>query len=196
MKKLYILFFLTIGFLANAQIINFPDANLKAKLLSANSSNSIAQDLLGNYIRIDTNLDGNIQLSEALNVSYLDISFSNIYSLEGIQNFLNLIFFDCSNNQLTMFNAQGLTNLQYLYCFDNQITSLNVQGLTNLTSLLCGFNRLPSLNIQGLTNLSILDCGYNQLTSLNLKSLPGLENVELRLNKISNLKFKVRSKIY
>ena len=83
MKKLYILFFLTIGFLANAQIINFPDANLKAKLLSANSSNSIAQDLLGNYIRIDTNLDGNIQLSEALNVSYLDISFSNIYSLEG-----------------------------------------------------------------------------------------------------------------
>ena len=41
MKKLYTLLFLVYGFIANAQIVNIPDANFKAKLLSANASNQV-----------------------------------------------------------------------------------------------------------------------------------------------------------
>ena len=56
MKKIY---FLLLAFAiftsANAQIINFPDANFKAKLLAASSSNTIATNLSGAYFRIDVN---------------------------------------------------------------------------------------------------------------------------------------------
>ena len=42
MKKLYTLLFLVYGFITNAQIVNIPDANFKAKLLSASASNGVA----------------------------------------------------------------------------------------------------------------------------------------------------------
>ncbi len=67
MKKIYFLllafsFFTT----ANSQIVNIPDANFKAKLLTANTTNTIAKNLFKNYIKIDVNNDGQIQESEAI----------------------------------------------------------------------------------------------------------------------------------
>ena len=91
MKKLYFLFFLTIGFLANAQIINFPDQELTSRLLSASPSNTIAQDLSGNYFKIDANNNGAIENNEALNVSYLDIDSYSTYDQNGLPVFKNRI---------------------------------------------------------------------------------------------------------
>ena len=42
MKKFYFLFCLVFSFNAIAQIVNIPDANFKAKLLSASVNNGIA----------------------------------------------------------------------------------------------------------------------------------------------------------
>ena len=72
MKKIYFVFvaFFTI-FISNAQIINFPDANFKAKLLSASTSNSIAKNAAGTSIKIDANNNGQIEQSEALLVHKL-----------------------------------------------------------------------------------------------------------------------------
>ena len=77
MKKLYFLFFLMINFLANAQIINFPDANFKAKLLSASPSNGVARDINGAYFKIDTNNNNEIEYTEAEDVYELNISNLN-----------------------------------------------------------------------------------------------------------------------
>ena len=98
MKKLYFLFFLTIGFLGNAQIINFPDIEFKNKLLSANPTVSIAKDVNSNNIKIDSNNNNEIEVAEALAVYYLDINnvglnptLNNyITNLSGLENFLNL----------------------------------------------------------------------------------------------------------
>ncbi|MFN7014730.1 MAG: T9SS C-terminal target domain-containing protein, partial [Bacteroidia bacterium] len=98
MKKLYFLFFLTIGFFANAQIVNIPDANFKATLLSANSSNIIARNLAGYYFTIDSNNDGEIQIIEAQQVKQLNIANKNISNLTGIEAFINLDDLGCSNN--------------------------------------------------------------------------------------------------
>ena len=65
MKKLY---FVLIGLLVfsgvEAQIINFTNPNFKSELLMASTYNGIAHDLNGNNVKIDTNSDGEIQLSE------------------------------------------------------------------------------------------------------------------------------------
>ena len=194
MRKLYILFFLTIGFLGNAQIVNIPNANFKAKLLSASSINPIASSVIpdynGNvssYNSIDSNGDGEIQVSEAEAIKWLDISTSNSTNITGIEAFINLEFLDCNYNYMNSLNVQGLVNLKYLDCGQNNLTTLNVQGLTNLVNLYCYNNRLTSLNIQGLTNLVNLYCNNNQITSLNIQGLSNLDSLSCGYNQLVSL---------
>ena len=141
MKKLYILFFLTIGFLGNAQIVNIPDATFKTKLLAASPSNTIAKNLLGAYFKIDSNNDGQIQVSEASQVLSIDLTTYSgaASSLEGITNFTNLETLNCNGQVLTTLDLQGLTSLKYLDCAYNDLTSLNVQGLINLETFITMF---------------------------------------------------------
>lgn len=74
MKK-YTLLFLFFSLVNYSQTINFSDANLKTKLLSSSTASDVAKDSNGNNIKIDHfNSDGEIQLSEALNVYKLDVS--------------------------------------------------------------------------------------------------------------------------
>ena len=73
MRKLYFsLWALFFFFVTNAQSVNIPDANFKAKLVIANSSNQGAStetpnvDGNGNtFTSIDTNSDSEIQVSVA-----------------------------------------------------------------------------------------------------------------------------------
>jgi Leucine-rich repeat (LRR) protein len=203
MKKLY---FVLIGFLVfgsvNAQIINIPDANFKVKLLSASASNVIAKDLNGNYFKIDSNNDGNIQVSEALQVSYLNVSntsnsISNISDVTGIEYFINLYYLDCSFNFLiSSINVNGLSNLQYLDCDFNQLSSLDVIGLTNLNQLDCNYNQLSSLDVSGLTNLSILRCSFNQLSSLNLSGLNNITYLDCNFNQLPSINVSGLTNLY
>lgn len=221
MKKIYFLFFLTIGFLTNAQIINIPDATFKAKLLSANSSNNIASTEnisntggVTNFTSIDTNNDGEIQISEALLIKYLNVgpdqsSNSNISNLIGIEAFINLEALYCNNGKLTNLDVSDLTNLkrlkcngnfflaslnlsnlinlEYLDCSTNQLTNLNVSDLINLKELNCSFHQITSLNLSNLTNLTDIDCGFGNITSLNLTNVINLENLDFRTNLVDNL---------
>ncbi|MCZ8197699.1 MAG: T9SS type A sorting domain-containing protein [Flavobacterium sp.] len=209
MKKFYFTL-VTFLFLAvvNAQIVNIPDPVFKAKLLAASPfsfGNQIASSqtpvynsstdswTVSSYIKIDTNNDGEIQVSEAQTIKFLRVggnglgNLGNITNLEGIASFTNVIYLYCSSNALTSLNVQGLTNLQTLNCTDNQLTSLNVQGLTNLKDLRCGGNQLTSLNVQGLTNLQRLYCSDNQLTSLNIQGLTNLRTLDCNYNQLTSL---------
>ncbi len=198
MKKLYFLFFLTIGFLANAQIVNIPDANFKAKLLSSSPSNQIAStsSLVYNsmngtwgvysYNVIDSNNDGEIQVSEAQAIKWLDVSNSNISNISGIEAFINLEHLSCLSNQLTSINIQNLTNLVQFNCSNNQLTSLNLQSLTNLKSVWCSDNQISNLNLQGLLNLRLLNANNNQLTQINIEDLESLEILFIQNNLLTN----------
>src|SRR4051812_42783558 len=124
MKKRY--FFLAaifIGCLAHAQTISIPDPIFKAKLLSADTNVDIARNNFGSYIKIDTNNDGEIQLSEALQVFRLTATYGTISDMTGIQSFTNLRQLYCENNQLGSLNVTPLINLELLHCQRNQLIS-------------------------------------------------------------------------
>lgn len=169
MKKL-LLTLLLCGLFANAQTITFTDANFKAKLLTASPSNSIATNLNGNGIKIDSNNDGQIQQSEALQVSTLDVSSSNISNLNEIQYFTNIKQIRCKNNQIANINLSNNTLLTFLNCQNNQIANLNVNNNLALTFLECHNNQLSSLNVSNNVALNYLDCSSNPLTNLNVDS--------------------------
>jgi hypothetical protein len=174
MKKLYFLFFLTIGFLANSQIINFTDVNFKAKLLEASSSNQIARDINGAYFKIDTNNNNEIEYTEAEDVYELNIS--NLSSIQSVK-----------ISDIT--GLSHFSNLRKFYCIDNLLTNLDLTSFTNLLAINCGFNQLTSLNISGLNQLEFLSCESNQIINLDLSNKPSLATLYCEANNISNLNF-------
>lgn len=195
MKKLQLLLAFLIPFYFQAQIVNIPDANFKARLLQASPYNSIASTetpdqngAVNSYNSIDTNGDGEIQVSEAQLIKYLYLapSFGSITSLEGINSFTNLQSLAYSYSQ-TSLDVSGLTNLKYLQCHSSNLQNLNVTGLINLRRLNCQYNQLSSLNISGLTSLEYLDCSYNQLTSLVVNNLTNLTYLNCQNNQLSSL---------
>ncbi|GHC45204.1 T9SS type A sorting domain-containing protein [Ulvibacter litoralis] len=193
MKKLLLLLVLVTGF-ANAQIVNIPDANFKAKLIS---------------LGIDTNTDGEIQETEAAAVMpMLNVSSSLIADLEGIQFFTNITSLICNNNQLSTLDVSSNTNLNFVNCSSNDLTSLDVSANVNLTNLLANNNNLTSLsllnhpnledlwvanndltslNISGCTGLKELLCGENELTTLNVSANVLLEDLQCGTNNLSSL---------
>ncbi len=188
MKKYYFAFVAFCFFsLANGQIINFPDSNFKAKLLAASSSNNTAKNLQGLSFKIDANNDGEIQQVEALMVSRLNVSFTNIIDLTGIEYFSALQNLNCDTNKLTSLDVTSCTNLTILNCKNNYLISLNITGLTYLQTVNCSDNYISSLNANGLVALQTLDCQSNQLTNLNVSGLTSLKDLNCKINQLSSL---------
>ncbi len=202
--KAHLLLFIPIFFLstASAQIINFSDANFKAKLLQANSSNTIAstdtpnsQGVVNVYHTIDTNNDGEIQEVEANAIKYLSITLSDIVNLEGISFFENLEALRCGGNQLVSLDLDGLTSLRYLDCIYNELSSIDVSDLSALEILNCKYNLLTSVDISGLTNLQTYDCSGNQLTTIDSNGLTNLQNLDCNSNQLTSINLGVQQNL-
>jgi len=162
---------------AQEQIVNIPDPNFKNALLEHY------------YPKIDTNNDGEIQLSEAKNPSIytLNIYSKNIEDLTGIEAFVNLRNLNCSDNKLTNLDISKNTFLTELGCSNNQLTNLDLSKNTHLIHIYCSYNELTSLDLSKNTHLRDISCGYNKLTSLDLSKNAFLQHFSCEQNQLTNL---------
>jgi len=171
MRKIYFLFILVFfTTVVKAQIVNIPDANFKNALV-----NDPVYDLYCNgkiMIDVDTNDDGEIQVSEAEAVECLRISNKNINSLEGIQSFINLTVLDCFNNNLVNIDISQNTALLSIDCQFTHLESLDVTNNPNLYRILCYSNNLTELDLTQNTDLRTLDCHNNHITELDVTQIP------------------------
>lgn len=184
--SLLLLFLLTTT--VKAQIVNIPDANFKAKLLQAdaNSANHYAQDLSGNWVKIDLNGNNEIEISEALSIGRLEIK-GLISDLTGIEFFTNLRSLDCGHSNLSNLNLSNNTALTQLNCGFNQLTNLNLSSNTALTQLNCEYNELTSLDVSNNLVLTQLNCSVNKISSLNLINNTLLTNLDCSHNQLTSL---------
>lgn len=199
MKTRLLLLFTFLSFIfSNAQIVNIPDANFKARLLASTPTGNIASTqtpdsdgYVTTYHKIDTNNDGEIQVSEALLIKYLSLYMGTtqgpITNLTGISSFANLKVLRCNNQQIAVFDPSNLTNLTHLYCSNNYISNLNVTTSPNLKYLECYANNMTNLNITGLSNMEHLDCSSNQIASLNLANFTSLQMLSAYNNHLTSL---------
>lgn len=169
-------------------IVNIPDSNFKAKLLSASPTNHVAYSG-GSYVKIDINNDLEIQFSEVAAIDSLNVSYANISDMTGIAAFTTLKRLDCSNNDINIFDATTNPTLIDLFCNSNTMTSLTVNGLSNLKKLFCYQNQITTLNLIGVNNLEYLNCFSNQIASLNVSNLNLLKEFNCESNGMNTITF-------
>ncbi|KQB42262.1 leucine-rich repeat domain-containing protein [Flavobacterium aquidurense] len=214
MKKIYFLV-LALSFFNGlyAQIISIPDTNFKDKLLSSALYSDIAKDLNGNKIKIDSNGNGEIEISEAEKISELylneNVVIKRIASLTGILYFKNLKKITLEygnlstldlagldnletlsiegNQQLKSINLSGLNNLKILDLYGCKLTTLDLSTLSNLENLDCTGCRLTNIDVSDSFNLKTLNCSYNLFTSLSIAGLSKLNNLVCSNNPITDL---------
>ena len=172
MKKYIILLTLCFSVCSFAQIVIIPDANFKAKLIA---------------LGVDTNNDNDIDQGEAIAINNLDVSFSNISSLVGIEEFVNLQILNCQNNLLTTLDISQNVNLITVNCVENQLTSIDLSQNSNLQTFYCNTNQLTSLDLTQNPNLVNLFCKDNQLNSLNISQNQNLQSLNCSNNLLSTI---------
>ncbi|MEM5565141.1 T9SS type A sorting domain-containing protein [Psychroserpens sp. AS72] len=186
MKKVIFFIFVIITISANSQIINFDDPNFKDLLLTTDIEDSIAMNSDNIAIIIDTNGDGEIEVSEAALVDELFIPInSNISSLVGVEFFTNLTQLSCLYNELTQLDVSTLNNLNSLALQHNQLLQLDVSMLENLTYLSVFDNQLTTLNIN--PQLEYLNCNDNNIDSIDFIQSSSLTELFCTNNNLSEL---------
>ncbi|MDO4224541.1 MAG: hypothetical protein Q4C75_01440, partial [Bergeyella zoohelcum] len=119
---------------ADTDNVNIPDTNFKKKLVE----NTV----------INTNGDAEISYGEAKEYKEaLDVSFSNISDITGIEAFINITSLNLNNNQLKSLDLSKNIELVDLWCSNNQLTSLNLGGNFVLSRVYCSNNQLTSLDL-------------------------------------------------
>lgn len=170
---LSILFLATL--ISSAQIVNIPDANLKNKLLNHDPV-------------IDTNGDGEIQVSEAnVYTGTIDVSgagANGIIDITGLEAFVNVNVIDLELNDLSSADFSEMTNLETLILSQNNFTNDgSLQLPTSLQKLFLEYSNLQgTFTLSGLPNLITLYLAYNDITGVDLSGLNNLEELYLYQN--------------
>lgn len=194
---LYMLFLTPLKYIS--QNINIPDPTFKLFLTSqvgGASSDFVAKNLSGNYTDVDLNQDGEIQISEAQQISYLMVYgqytpfSSKIASLKGIEYFINLDTLLCHQHKIDSLDISPLVNLKRLLCDGNGMKYLKTSGAANLLVLSASFNQLSVLDLSQNDSLQHVDCNSNILTILNVDSLINLGNLQFNDNQIQTINLK------
>ncbi|RZJ30370.1 MAG: hypothetical protein EOO48_05160, partial [Flavobacterium sp.] len=156
MKNYYFLLMLALSLSSSqAQNVTIPDPAFKAKLLAYSPA-------------IDTNGDGEIQVSEAAAVTTLSFGQSNLGNVIGIEAFTNL-------ENLT-FGA---------YC--SITAAVDLSGMSSIKSI--GFHKcsMPSINLSGLTGLENFSMGYVNISFTNLDTSANLKYISFYNSNIASI---------
>lgn len=163
-KKIFSFILLNIFTISFSQNVNIPDSYFKELLVWINANNYYAKDLNGQYTKIDINGDGEIQVSEAENISYLSTAYEfNLTDITGIEAFKNL----------TELNIEQTTKLKNL-ALSNNTKLKKIKGLYN--------QALESIDIKNCVLLEDLDLLSTKINLINLSQNINLKNLVITGN--------------
>ena len=133
---------------------------------------------------------------DVADIEEVNVDYSNLTSLRGIEYFKKLTDLHCDNNQLTSLDISKNSRLKTLLCINNQLTSLDISKNLQLTVLYCDKNQLTSLDVSKNSQLFILSCYDNQLKSLDLSENSKLGRLYCDNNQLTSLDVSKNSQLY
>jgi len=177
MKKINLFLLLTLFSLgSNAQIVNIPDPVFKNYLVSALCT-SFSAITFAPSDDVDTNNDGEIQVSEALAVTVLHISGVDNIDLTGIAAFSNLKFVYMNEVVNLAVDLSGNPSVEWIEMHTGTFTAFNLSGLANLKMFNTAFCHFPVIDFSSLTGLETFSIWQGSIPALELSNLPILKDV-------------------
>ena len=183
MKKI-LFFWLSLGTLTlGAQTVVITDAVLKNKLVSTSCADFNDDGIYDGDV--DTNNDGEIQVSEAQVVLRLKLNNTSLPSpnaftdATGLNAFTACRELNVAFNQITQFDAV-MPALEILKINNNALNTLTLNGLGFLNDLDCSQNNLNALDLQPVALLESLRADFNPLGTVNLEFTPALSFLSLQ----------------
>lgn len=182
MKKitLFLLFCLAT---AQAQVVNFPDAAFRNKLLTDNFCAFNSADV---PLVVDANGNGDIEMSELAPIAKLYIENSGIVDLTGIQAFVNLKFLDADDNNIaSLAPINGLLQLEDLSADRNALGVEVLQNLPALRNFSAIESTMTSFTADGLPSLEVLIVMSSPvLTTVFVNNMPALTGIATEMSPV------------
>ena len=126
----------------------------------------------------DSNRNGILEWDERKDVRNVKCENSDIYSIEGIQYFPNIIGLWCLNNHISNWDLSENKKLVGIWCSHNDFTSLDFTGLHDLEWVYCFNCKLTSINFKDNPKLAYVECNANpDLKELDVSKNTQLENL-------------------
>lgn len=156
-----------------------PDAKFEDKLIAL----GIDQD----------GKNGKVATESIASLTSLDVSFSSISDLTGIQDFINLKKLTCRGNssfsiggdgKLTTLDLSKNVQLTDLDLYGNQINSLDISQNILLTQLNVQGNKLIKIDVSKNVALTSINCSFNLLTTLDVSKNISLSYLECNSNQL------------
>jgi Secretion system C-terminal sorting domain len=166
MKKTVIICILwsaVLPFISTAQIVAIPDSYFKNALLNHNPP-------------IDTNIDGEIQLSEAeAFTGTIDINATSgdpgqISDLTGIQAFINIEELLCGYHKISQIDLSANGKLRYLSASGNPLDHIDFSHNYNLQAFQCNNCLLTELHLESNVNFRNLFLQDNPIAFIDLRN--------------------------
>tara|TARA_Y100000589_G_C27186341_1_gene642840 strand:- start:1141 stop:3294 length:2154 start_codon:yes stop_codon:yes gene_type:complete len=136
----------------NFQKSYVPDDNFELALISYGLDNGA--------------IDDSVYTAYISNIDSLDVSNENIFDLTGIENFLDLSYLNCSNNQLKFLDLNQNTNLSALFSQNNNLGCLYLKNGNN-------YNMSSNFNVTGNINLGCIEVDDTLWSTSNWTVLGG-----------------------
>ena len=168
--------------IAFGQHTPIPDSIFEQKLIDLGyDTTHDGQVLTANIVNIDSlNLDGTFMGPPGpLNNKIIDLS--------GIEDFLALVYLNCSDNLISFLDLNQNIALENLNCESNNILNLELNQVSNLYKLNCSYNQISYLDMSQNISLIELNCSNNQISYLDLAQNNLLTNLNCQNNQLSYL---------
>ena len=111
-----------------------------------------------------------------------------VFNIDGIEYFINLLELTFQCNTLTELDLTGNPALESLECANGRLKKIDLSGNSALREVDCSFNKLTELKLDQTYALRELDCSDNQLTRLDLSDTPVLKVLDCSYNQLTELK--------
>lgn len=160
---------------AHAQIVNIPDAQFKAALVTHTPT-------------IDSNNDDEIQLAEAESFIYtINVNNKGITDLTGIEAFTRITRLEARQNNLSSVDLSQNTMLTNLTLGDNQLIAIDLSQNLQLRYVWINSNQLSSIDFSAHTFLTDVNLFNNNLETLDVSNSLNLTNLVLADNSIQEI---------
>lgn len=189
MYKILFTLCVSFSFIAQSQNLNFTDSKFKALIVNSTPSNEIAKDLNGNPMAVDSNGDGEIQISEAQQVKILNIKSIGIPAFNNLpgsvadallfQNLEELYIRDSKSAVINFTNNNVIKKVLY----EGSGGFIDNSGMSHIVSIDFSFNNCSSVKDVNDFVANINLAPYDPATILRFKTCPQIKDDIILNNK-------------